>query len=206
MERLARRGGVSLPAKTPLNVPTKVSFNVSAKPSVNVPAPARVGTDPAAPAQSSIGQTEVRMTPLEGAMIAAAVANDGTQMRPYLVQQILGSDRTTSYHQAKTEQLRRSVSPEVAADLQEMMVSVVQNGTGGNARISGYTVGGKTGTAEHAAGAKEHGWFIGFVMKDDKPISAVCVVLEESGDGGSGEATRIAGEIMRAVINDSGGR
>ena len=177
-------------------------------------APSRTGdiqnpdgsADPAALAQSSIGQNEVRMTPLEGAMIAAAVANGGSQMRPYLVDQILGSDRTTSYYQAKDQELRRSVSPAVASDLQEMMVSVVQNGTGTNARISGYTVGGKTGTAEHAAGAKEHGWFIGFVMKDGKPISAVCVVLEESGDGGSGEATRIAGQIMRAVINDSGGR
>ncbi|HEX5540602.1 MAG TPA: penicillin-binding transpeptidase domain-containing protein, partial [Micromonospora sp.] len=162
--------------------------------------------DPAALAQSSIGQNNVRMTPLEGAMMAAAVANNGRQMRPYLVQQLLGPDRTTSYYTANPRELRRSVSPQVARDLQTMMVSVVEKGTGRNARISGYTVGGKTGTAQAGDLVDHHGWFIGFVLKDDKPISAVAVLLEGAGPGGSAEAARIAGQIMRAVIQDRGGR
>ncbi|MFY1635281.1 penicillin-binding transpeptidase domain-containing protein [Solwaraspora sp. WMMB335] len=162
--------------------------------------------DGAALAQSSIGQNNVRMTPLEGAMIAAAVANGGRQMRPYVVQQLLGPDRTSSYYTADPRELRRPVSGSVAADLQEMMVSVVRNGTGGNARIDGYTVGGKTGTAEAGGQTDDHGWFIGYVMSDGQPISAVCVLLEGAGGGGSGEAARIAGQIMRAVIAEREGR
>lgn len=161
--------------------------------------------DPAALAQSAIGQNNVRMSPMEGAMIAAAVANSGRQMRPYLVQQLLGPDRTSSYYTAAPRELRRSVSGQVASDLQDMMVSVVENGTGRNARINGYTVGGKTGTAEAGSRDDEHGWFIGFVSKNGQPISAVAVMLEAAGQGGSAEAARITREIMRAVIADRGG-
>ncbi|MFF5176994.1 peptidoglycan D,D-transpeptidase FtsI family protein [Micromonospora sp. NPDC000316] len=164
-------------------------------------------TDPAALAQSSIGQNNVRMTPLEGAMIAGAVANNGSQMRPYLVRQLLAPDRTTSYYTAKPRELRQPVNGQVAGDLREMMVSVVQNGTGRKAAISGYTVGGKTGTAQSAPDRPDHGWFIGFALdKNGTPVSAVCVVLEQAGSGGSAEAARIAGQIMRAAILDPGGR
>ncbi|MCL7459302.1 penicillin-binding transpeptidase domain-containing protein [Micromonospora echinofusca] len=164
-------------------------------------------TDPAALAQSSIGQNNVRMTPLQGAMIAAAVANDGSQMRPYLVRQLLAPDRTTSYYTATPKKLRQPVSGQVAGDLRDMMVSVVKNGTGENARINGYTVGGKTGTAQSAPDRPDHGWFIGFALdKNGNPVSAVCVVLEQAGPGGSAEAARIAGQIMRAAIADPGGR
>ncbi|MFY1653320.1 penicillin-binding transpeptidase domain-containing protein [Solwaraspora sp. WMMB762] len=163
--------------------------------------------DGAALAQSSIGQNNVRMTPLEGAMIAAAVANGGSQMRPYVIQQLLHADRTSSYYTADPRELRQSVSGSVAADLQEMMVSVVRNGTGRNARIDGYTVGGKTGTAQAGEGDEDHGWFIGFVTSEDgEPISAVCVLLEGAGGGGSGEAARIAGQIMRALVAEREGR
>ncbi|MEV0733283.1 penicillin-binding transpeptidase domain-containing protein [Polymorphospora sp. NPDC050346] len=162
--------------------------------------------DQAALAQSSIGQNNVRMTPLEGALIAAAVANNGSQMRPYLVQQLLGPDRTTNYYTAAPRELRRPVSTQVAGDLQAMMVSVVENGSGRNARINGYTVGGKTGTAQAGENDDDHGWFIGYVMKDGQPLSAVAVVLENAGSGGSGEAARITAQIMRAVIADAGGR
>ncbi|MET8305579.1 penicillin-binding transpeptidase domain-containing protein [Micromonospora sp. NPDC005173] len=165
------------------------------------------GDDPAALAQSSIGQRDVRMTPLEGAMIAGAVAYEGKQMRPYLVRQLLAPDRTTSYYTAKSRELRQPVSPQVAGDLREMMVSVVQKGTGQKAAISGYTVGGKTGTAQSAPDRPDHGWFIGFALdKNGTPVSAVCVVLEQAGSGGSAEAARIGGQIMRAAIADPGGR
>ncbi|MGC4852241.1 peptidoglycan D,D-transpeptidase FtsI family protein [Micromonospora sp. DT4] len=164
-------------------------------------------TDPAALAQSSIGQNNVRMTPLQGAMIAGAVANGGSQMRPYLVRQLLAPDRTTSYYSAKARELRQPVQPQVASDLRDMMVSVVQKGTGKKAAISGYTVGGKTGTAQSAPDRPDHGWFIGFALdKNGNPVSAVCVVLEQAGSGGSGEAARIGGQIMRAAIADPGGR
>ncbi|GAB3949402.1 hypothetical protein GCM10027614_48170 [Micromonospora vulcania] len=163
--------------------------------------------DPAALAQSSIGQRDVRMTPLQGAMIAGAVANGGTQMRPYLVRQLLAPDRTTSYYTAKPRDLRQPVTGPVAGDLRDMMVSVVQNGTGRKAAISGYTVGGKTGTAQSAPDRPDHGWFIGFALdKNGNAVSAVCVELEQAGPGGSAEAARIGGQIMRAAIADPGGR
>jgi peptidoglycan glycosyltransferase len=124
-------------------------------------------------------------------------------MRPYLVQRLLGPDRRP-IETASPEQLRRPVSSQVAGDLREMMVSVVENGTGTRARISGYTVGGKTGTAQAGENEPDHGWFIGFVMnKDGQPLSAVAVLLESAGSGGSAEAARIAGRVMRAVIEDS---
>ncbi|SCG61017.1 peptidoglycan D,D-transpeptidase FtsI family protein [Micromonospora coxensis] len=178
-------------------------------------APSRTGameapggaTDPAALAQSSIGQRDVKMTPLQGAMIAGAVANEGRQMRPYLVKQLLGPDRTTSYYNADPRELRRPVDQQVAAHLRDMMVSVVRNGTGRNAQFSGYTVGGKTGTAQSGPDTPDHGWFIGFALdKDGKAVSAVCVVLEEAGSGGSAEAARIGGQIMQAAAADSGSR
>jgi penicillin-binding protein A len=161
--------------------------------------------DPAVLAQSCIGQSDVRMTPLQGAMIAAAVANGGTQLRPYLVQQLKGPDLTTVHYTAAPRRLRDPISGDVARQLQDMMGSVVQSGTGRPARISGYTVGGKTGTAENGDGAPDHGWFIGFVLRDGQPISAVCVLLEQAGSGGSSEAARIAGQVMQAVIADRGG-
>ncbi|MGW3786331.1 peptidoglycan D,D-transpeptidase FtsI family protein [Micromonospora chokoriensis] len=164
-------------------------------------------TDPAALAQSSIGQNNVRMTPLEGAMIAGSIANGGKQMRPYLVRQLLAPDRTTSYYTANGRELRQPVSSQVATDLRDMMVSVVQKGTGRKAAFSGYTVGGKTGTAQSAPDRPDHGWFIGFAMdKNGNPVSAVCVMLEQAGPGGSAEAARIAGQIMRAAVTDPGGR
>jgi penicillin-binding protein A len=163
------------------------------------------GVDPAALAQSSIGQKDVRMTPLQGALIAAAVANNGRQMRPYLVNKLLGPDRTTTYYTANPRELRQAISPQVAGDLMAMMTSVVENGTGENAKIEGYTVGGKTGTAQAGERDPDHGWFIGFVMKDGEPISAVAVLLESAVERGSAEAARITRLIMQAVIRDRGG-
>jgi len=157
-------------------------------------------------AQTAIGQANTRVTPLQAAMMAAAVANGGEQMRPYLIDQLLGPDLTTNYYRAVPQRLRTTCSGAVAANLQAMMVSVVENGTARRAQIDGYRVGGKTGTAQNAEGAKDHGWFIGFAMKDDRPIVAVAVLLANSGSGGSGEAARIGGLVMKAVITDRGGK
>jgi peptidoglycan glycosyltransferase len=165
------------------------------------------GDDPAALAQSGIGQNNVRMTPMQGAMIAATVANNGKEMRPYLVQKLLGPDRTTSHYTASPKELNGSViSGDVAGQLRDMMVDVVKNGTGKNAQINDFVVGGKTGTAQSAPDKADHGWFIGFAMRPDgTPVSAVAVFLQEAGPGGSAEAARIGGQIMRAVVTDAEG-
>jgi penicillin-binding protein A len=161
--------------------------------------------DKGALAQSSIGQRDVRMTPLQGAMIAATVANGGKQMRPYLVRQLLSPDRRSIYT-ADPKTLREPINGQVAGDLKDMMVSVVENGTGKKAKISGFTVGGKTGTAQNVEGADPHGWFIGFAFNEKgEAVSAVCVMLEHvPGGHASAEAARIAGLIMKAAAGGGG--
>jgi len=153
-------------------------------------------------ALSAIGQSDVRMTPLQGAIAAATVANGGNRMRPYLIDKELASDRTATYV-AKPDVVKQVLDDSVAGDLREMMVSVVENGTGKKARISGTQVGGKTGTAENGGGPA-HGWFIGFAIKNGKPVAAVAVLLENTGDSGSGEAAGIAGRVMNQIIQDRG--
>ncbi len=160
------------------------------------------GDDQPTIALSSIGQASVSMTPLEGAMIAAAVANGGQQMQPHIVQQLVGPDLTTNFYVADPKPLRRSCTAPVAAGLQQMMMAVVEDGTGTRAKIEGYQVGGKTGTAEGGEGELTHGWFVGFALKDGQPVAAVAVFLENAGKGASSEAARIAGQVMRGVIAD----
>ena len=146
------------------------------------------------------------MTPLQGALIAATVANGGKQMRPYLVQQLLGPDRTDRSTTATPQTLRDADRRRRSrATCSDMMVSVVENGTGKNAQINGFKVGGKTGTAQNAEGADDHGWFIGFAYDEDgKPISAVVRHAGERRRHASAEAARIGGHIMKAAAGRGG--
>ncbi len=155
--------------------------------------------DPPVLAQSCIGQRDVRITPLQGALVAATVANGGSQMRPYLIEALQAPDLSRTQVGVARE-ARRPFDGRVAADLQDMMISVVTDGTGKNARIDGFRVGGKTGTADTDEGAQAHGWFLGFAMRGDEPLVAVAVFLEGAGRGGSSEAAKIAGQVMRAAL------
>ena len=155
--------------------------------------------------QSALGQFEVRSTPLQMAMVAAGVANEGRVMRPYVVRETLAPD-LRRLRAAEPQVLRRAVQPEVARDLAEMMEAVVSQGTATSARIPGVRVAGKTGTAQHARGADPHAWFIGFAPAE-APRVAVAVVVENGGDVGS-EATggRVAAPIARAMMQAVLGR
>jgi peptidoglycan glycosyltransferase len=154
-------------------------------------------------AQSAIGQYDVRVTPLQMAMVAAGVANGGTVMTPYLVREVQAPDLST-LSQTRPETYKRAVSQSVADQLTAMMQAVVANGTARSAQIPGVQVAGKTGTAQHAAGEAPHAWFIAFAPAQD-PQVAVAVLVEDGGSAGS-EATGgrvaapIARDVMRAVL------
>ena len=154
-------------------------------------------------AQSAIGQYDVRVTPLQMAMVAAGVADGGTIMRPYVVREVQAPDLST-LSKTQPETYKTPISKDVAAQLTSMMELVVASGTGTAAQIPGVTVAGKTGTAQHAEGAAPHAWFIGFAPAQD-PQVAVAVLVEDGGSSGS-EATGgkvaapIARDIMRAVL------
>ncbi|HEV2088037.1 MAG TPA: penicillin-binding transpeptidase domain-containing protein, partial [Cryptosporangiaceae bacterium] len=171
-----------------LSVPLKVS-------------PSRLGliADPPAVAQSSIGQRDVRMTPLQGAMIAAAVANDGALMQPYLVKEIQAPDYST-LKTTSPKTLSEPLTSDQAGQLQQMMVAVVEKGTGTEAQVRNATVGGKTGTAEDGDARQDHEWFIGFAIVDGEAVAAVAVVLENAGTSSS-QAASVAGDIMTSVIS-----
>lgn len=168
--------------------------------------------DDAALAQSSIGQRDVRMTPLQGAMIAAAVANRGVLMKPYLVDQELAPDLST-ISKTQPEQYSTPLSQSQADDLNRMMVSVVANGTGTKAQISGVTVAGKTGTADTGftsdSGQKPDAWFIGFAPAASAKI-AVAVIVEGAGSTnnettGGDRSAPIAKAVMQAYLAAKGG-
>lgn len=171
-----------------LRIPTRV------EPSV---VPAQLNAPQAA--QSAIGQYDVRVTPLQVAMVSAAIANHGVVMRPYLVQDVLGANlESTESHQA--EQLSVAVSNDTASTLTRMLVSVVDNGTGRPARIDGIQVAGKTGTAQQGNGQPPHAWFTSFAPAND-PKVAIAVVVEDGGNAGSEAAGGLlGGPIAKAVM------
>ncbi|WP_030483610.1 peptidoglycan D,D-transpeptidase FtsI family protein [Nocardioides aequoreus] len=156
-------------------------------------------------ALSAIGQSNVVATPLQMAMVAAGIANDGVVRRPYLVDEIL-SPKLETLERTDPEDMpdQPAMSPENARDLREMMVSVVDNGTGTTAQIDGVDVGGKTGTAQSAPDRPPYAWFVSFAPADT-PSVAVAVLVQDAGVernqiSGSGLAAPIARAVMQAVI------
>jgi peptidoglycan glycosyltransferase len=154
-------------------------------------------------AQASIGQFDVRATPLQMAMVAAGIANRGVVMQPYLVNRIRSSDLDT-LQQAQPTEFSTAVTPEVAAEMTTMMEGVVESGTGTRAQIPGVKVAGKTGTAQTSPGAAPDAWFTAFAPADD-PKVAVAVIVENGGGfgeaaSGGAVAAPIARQVMEAVI------
>lgn len=178
-----------------LSIPLKVT------PSVFAAEPDGRALSKASLAQSAIGQYSDRVTPLQVAMVAATIANGGTQMTPYLVQTVRDANLSV-IDQAEPTPLATPISPATASAIRDMMISVVQRGTGTAAQIDGVTVAGKTGTAQHGADASEppHAWFTAFAPAESARV-AVAVVVEDGGSLGD-EATggRVAAPIAKAVI------
>jgi peptidoglycan glycosyltransferase len=140
-----------------------------------------------------------QVTVMQMAMVGAGIANDGTVMKPYLLDHVISPEgetlRTTS-----PSVFSVATTPDVAAKVQQAMESVVSEGTGTEAQISGYTVRGKTGTAETGA-EKDNSWFVGYVEIGERKV-VVAIVLEQVE---SGDATPKARDILQAAMSTYGG-
>jgi peptidoglycan glycosyltransferase len=146
-------------------------------------------------AWTAVGQGETLITPLQAALLAAAVANDGKIFQPYLVKLVRHYNGRV-VKEFKPRLWKKAMQPEVAGKLKELMIKTVDQGTGRRAGISGLKVAGKTGTAEVKKG-QPHSWFVAFAPADD-PNIAVAVVVEHGGLGG-----RVAASIAKDIIKQS---
>ena len=148
---------------------------------------------------AGIGQGEVLVTPLHMAMISGAVANGGVMMQPYLVKEIQTSlGQTTQKGAAKP--YRQVMRGDTAQTIAKYMYEAVESGTASRAAIRGYTVCGKTGSAETSDDKNKatNAWYTGFLFENDHPY-AVSVVIEEGGAGGNLAAETAAKALQYAI-------
>ncbi|MFI9582975.1 peptidoglycan D,D-transpeptidase FtsI family protein [Streptomyces sp. NPDC052236] len=165
------------------------------------------GMDKAETALSGIGQFDVTATPLQMAMVSAAIANDGVMESPHMVSEVVDSGSNTLQSFADDEG-KRIVSASTAEELRSAMVTVVEDGTGSNAKIAGAEVGGKTGTAQRGENNSltPYAWFTSYAKdaSTGKEV-AVAVLIEDSGAArsevsGNGLAAPIAQKMMEAAL------
>jgi peptidoglycan glycosyltransferase len=158
----------------------------------------RVGADKPRFALAGIGQGDVATSPLEMALVAEGIANGGVIKQPYVVQSVRNSDGKT-VRTTQPKDWLTCMQPTTAATLTNMMVEVVNQGTGTNASMAdqGIEVAGKTGTAETAPDEKPHAWFIAFAPAH-APRYAVAVIVEHGGVLGGGDA--VTGGAVAAPI------
>ncbi|MFT4234911.1 MAG: penicillin-binding transpeptidase domain-containing protein [Microbacterium sp.] len=153
---------------------------------------------------TGFGQGEVTATPLQMAMVAAGIANDGVVMQPQMIESVIGTDLSVQESFA-AETLDEALDPDLAEVLTEAMQASVQDGAATNATIEGVDVAGKTGTAETAGDGPYDLWFTGFAPADDPQIAVAVVILDGGGQGQSGSGNTIAApvakEVMEAVLS-----
>jgi len=148
-------------------------------------------------AKSAIGQQDVAATPLQMALVASAIANDGVIMEPHVLGEVRADDGTL-IRKFEPREWRRAVPARVAYEVRDMMVGVVQGGTGRAAQIPGVTVGGKTGTAETGRDTS-HTWFVAFAPAE-APEVAVAVVLADVPNAEDPQGGRLAAPVARTVL------
>lgn len=144
--------------------------------------------------QTSIGQGKTQITPIHNGMIAAAIANGGILMKPYLIDHIENAAGET-VKKFMPDSYGTLMGAEDAKMMTEFMKSVVAEGTGSALRTDAYTVAGKTGSAEFDKNKETHAWFVGFAPAES-PKVAVSVLVEEGGSGG-----RAAAPIARGIFD-----
>lgn len=181
---------------------TVKAFGIEKDPGIGIPV--RPGTTasvnmmiPTELASSAIGQGEVLVSPLHMALAAAAVAQRGEIMSPYLIETVKDSMGEVLY-QGTGKHWLSATTPEFSGIIKDGMVGAVRFGTATAAAVPGYQVAGKTGSAQNPHG-QTHAWFIGFAPAD-QPRLAVAVIMENAGSGGS-VAAPAAGRLLSAALN-----
>jgi peptidoglycan glycosyltransferase len=146
------------------------------------------------PGRLAFGQERLVVTPLQMALVAAGVANEGIVMEPKLVERIVAPDGDL-IQRFEPQEWTKAVEPSTAADLTAMMELAVQSGTGVAAQIPGTSVAGKTGTAETGVAGRNNTWFIAFAPADRPEVAVAVALTDQAGTGGE-----TAAPIARAII------
>ena len=149
----------------------------------------------------AFGQERLLVTPLQMAMVAAAVANNGVVMEPHVVDRIIAPNGGV-LRRTRPNELDRAMKPETASALAGMMRLAVEGGTGTAARMPGVVVGGKTGTAETGVEGTNNAWFIAFAGRE-RPQVAIAVVLEQQRGTGGQLAAPVARQVLQAILGET---
>jgi penicillin-binding protein A len=157
------------------------------------------GMDDAQTGLSAFGQFDVRVTPLQMAMVSAAIANKGVLMQPNLIENVLTANLSV-LHQPSPSVFSQPMSATTAKSMTEMMVGAVSNGVSGNARINGVEVAGKTGTAQNGTDQPYTLWFTGFAPANNPQVAVAVVIADGGGLGQSGRGNSLAAPVAKKVM------
>jgi peptidoglycan glycosyltransferase len=152
-------------------------------------------------AQSAIGQNDVSATPLQMALVAAAVANGGKIMTPHVLHDVRDTDGNV-VDTYDDDVWRTAMDPGTAGLLRDAMYGVVDGGTATRLDVPGFAVGGKTGTAQLGIDPpRSHAWIIGFAGPEgEEPTIAVAVIVNGQPEASSQTGGRVAAPIAQAVL------
>jgi len=147
-------------------------------------------------AASAFGQGEIHVTPLQMLMATEAIADGGSIPYPNLVKRVTAPDGSLVQGE-RTGTLYQPVSSDVANQVKQAMIQVVEQGSGVLAQVPGVVVAGKTGTAETGAGERPHAWFVAFAPAGN-PRVAVAVIVEHGGEGAT-----VAAPLAKSILEDA---
>ena len=183
-------------------------FGLLAKTNVDLPGEAGsifIAKNKAGPvelATISFGQ-RFKITPLQMVRTVSAIANGGELVKPRIVKQMIDST-TGEIEEVPVEKMGRAISEETSKSVLSMMETVVQEGTGKNAGVKGYRIGGKTGTSEDGVNTNKYvASFIGVAPIEDPEIVMLVTLYNPTGEGGhqgGGVAAPVGGQIFSEVL------
>ncbi len=190
---------IDLPIPVASNYPTDFGGLVN-NPTDEIPAGTFENTP--ALAQTGIGQNDVSASPLQMALVAAAVANGGQVPTPHVLSSVEDADTGQTTSEFRPSVWQRAMSPQVSADLTSAMIQVVERGSAQNAAVSGLVVGAKTGTAQVGTDPpRSHAWIIVFAGRPNEPAELAIAVLVEGQEGNSEQTGgQVAAPIARSLI------